>query len=62
VAPTASHKVDRNNQKRIEGGEREHKDVMYFVLKNQKARQSLSNIEPLLNIGLVVSAGSKTTA
>ncbi|KAH8746946.1 cytochrome P450 [Diaporthe sp. PMI_573] len=49
-------------QKRIEGGEREHKDVMYFVLKNQEARQSLSDMEPLLNMGLVVSAGSETTA
>ncbi|KAF1359823.1 cytochrome P450 [Lizonia empirigonia] len=48
--------------KRIKDGERDHKDLMYFVLKNKEARQDLSDQELIINMTLLLSAGSETTA
>ncbi|CAE7002708.1 Cytochrome P450 monooxygenase [Pyrenophora teres f. teres] len=48
--------------KRIKDGERDHKDLMYFVLKNKEARQNLSDQEIMINMTLLLSAGSETTA
>lgn len=48
--------------KRIKDGQRNHKDLMYFLLKNKEARQNLSDLEIMINMVLLVSAGSETTA
>ncbi|KAF2754938.1 cytochrome P450 [Pseudovirgaria hyperparasitica] len=49
-------------EKRIKDGDRDHKDLMYFVLKSKEARQDLSDMELMINMVLLVSAGSETTA
>lgn len=49
-------------KKRIKDGERNHKDLIYFVLKNKEARQNLSETELLLNVMLLIIAGGETTA
>jgi len=49
-------------KQRIKDGERDHKDLMYFVMKNKEACQDLSDQELMINMVLLIMAGSETTA
>lgn len=49
-------------EKRMAEGEGDHKDLMHFLLREKEARQNLSPVEILLNMTLLISAGSETTA
>lgn len=61
------HKLHLSNsiqavEKRVAEGEGDHKDIMHFLLREKEARQNLSQVEILLNMTLLISAGSETTA
>lgn len=48
--------------RRLADGNREHKDFIYHILKNKEAKNSLSQTEIILNMVLLISAGTETTA
>ncbi|PQE10636.1 Cytochrome P450 monooxygenase protein [Rutstroemia sp. NJR-2017a WRK4] len=48
--------------RRLADGDREHKDFIYHIVKNKEAKTSLSQTEIILNMVLLISAGTETTA
>ncbi|TEY53289.1 hypothetical protein BOTCAL_0250g00170 [Botryotinia calthae] len=48
--------------RRLADGNREHKDFIYHILKNKEAKNSMSQTEIILNMVLLISAGTETTA
>lgn len=48
--------------RRLADEDRDHKDFLYYVLKNNEAKSTLSELEIIMNTALFVAAGSDTTA
>jgi len=48
--------------RRLADGNRDHKDFIYHILKNKESKNSLSETEIILNMVLLISAGTETTA
>ncbi|RYP28374.1 hypothetical protein DL767_007246 [Monosporascus sp. MG133] len=45
-----------------DGMERDHKDLIFHILKNAESRKGLTQAEIIMNMVLLVSAGTETTA
>ncbi|KAK1975067.1 cytochrome P450 monooxygenase [Colletotrichum cereale] len=48
--------------RRLADPERDHKDVIYHILQNNDSKKALSETEIILNMVLLISAGTETTA
>lgn len=48
--------------RRLADEKRDHKDLIYHILRNNESRKSLSETEIILNMVLLISAGTETTA
>ncbi|KAK3938485.1 cytochrome P450 [Diplogelasinospora grovesii] len=55
-------KSKEKTMRRIADTDRDHKDFLYFVLKNNEAKSLLSELEIVMNTALFIGAGSDTTA
>ncbi|OIW33645.1 cytochrome P450 [Coniochaeta ligniaria NRRL 30616] len=49
-------------KRRIADNDKEHKDFIYYILKNNESKSLLSDLEIIMNSALFIGAGSDTTA
>ncbi|CCC10527.1 unnamed protein product [Sordaria macrospora k-hell] len=55
-------KAKEKTMRRLADEDREHKDFIYYVLRNNEAKALLSELEIVMNTALFTAAGSDTTA